>query len=217
MSLPGVDRPDLPEFMTWEQLERLPDEIAEQIELWEGRVVWVRRGPGEHQIFMRRLTNALEQSARDDMTLHPDRCWVANLETNVFFGPSGKSDFVTPDFLVHRCLGGPYRDVRAADTVMVGEVLSPSNTPALMQAKRARYASAGIPWYWEVILEPDASAIALIQAYGLDTGSVSLPQGVRPLHPVDYRLVDEWIGDAHGAVSFPQPFPIEIPWSALVF
>ncbi|MEU4414059.1 hypothetical protein [Nocardia salmonicida] len=30
MSLPGIERPDLPEFMTWEELERLPEEIAEQ-------------------------------------------------------------------------------------------------------------------------------------------------------------------------------------------
>ncbi|UGT57083.1 Uma2 family endonuclease [Nocardia asteroides] len=217
MSLPGIDRPDLPEFMTWEQLAELPEEIAEQIELWEGRVVWLRRGPGEHQIFTRRLTNALERSARDDMAAHPDRCWVANLETNVFLGATGKSDFVTPDFLVHRCLDGPYRDVRAADTVMVGEVLSPSNTSALMQAKRARYAAAGIPWYWEVILEPDTSAIAVIQAYGLDTAPARLPHGVSPLHPVDYRLVDEWINDDGAVVAFPQPFAIEIPWSALSF
>jgi len=144
MSLSGIDRPDLPEFMTWEQLGQLPDEIAGQIELWEGRVVWLRRGPGEHQIFMRRLTNALERSAGDDMAGHPDRCWVANLETTVFLGSTGKSDFVTPDFLIHRCLGGP-------------------------------------------------------------------------LHPVDYRLDDEWINDADGTVSFPQPFPIEVPWSALAF
>lgn len=135
--LPGIGRPDLPEFMTWEQLGQLPDEIAGQIELWEGRVVWLRRGPGEHQIFMRRLTNALERSAGDDMAGHPDRCWVANLETTVFLGSTGKSDFVTPDFLIHRCLGGPYRDVRATDTVMVGEVLSPSNTPALMHQPTA--------------------------------------------------------------------------------
>ncbi|MFD8098144.1 hypothetical protein ACFV24_01275 [Nocardia fluminea] len=39
MSLPGFERPDLPEFMTWEELERLPEEIAEQIELWAGRVI----------------------------------------------------------------------------------------------------------------------------------------------------------------------------------
>ncbi len=36
MSVPRAERPDLPESMTWEELERLPEEIAEQIELWNG-------------------------------------------------------------------------------------------------------------------------------------------------------------------------------------
>ncbi|WP_036504958.1 MULTISPECIES: hypothetical protein [Nocardia] len=36
MVLPGIDRPDLPEYMTWEELERLPADVADQIELWEG-------------------------------------------------------------------------------------------------------------------------------------------------------------------------------------
>ena len=31
MSLPNTGRPDLPEYMTWEELEKLPAEIAEQI------------------------------------------------------------------------------------------------------------------------------------------------------------------------------------------
>ncbi|OXR42264.1 hypothetical protein B7C42_05463 [Nocardia cerradoensis] len=39
MVLRGIDRPDLPEYMTWEELERLPADVADQIELWEGRIV----------------------------------------------------------------------------------------------------------------------------------------------------------------------------------
>lgn len=88
----SVERPDLPEFMTWEELEDMPDEIASQIELWDGRVVWLRRGPGEHQTAMRRLTNEIERCARSDMSSHSERCWRVNLETNVFFGHTGKSN-----------------------------------------------------------------------------------------------------------------------------
>ncbi|MGY4103310.1 Uma2 family endonuclease [Nocardia sp. R16R-3T] len=217
MSLPRIERPDLPEHMTWAELERLPAEIAEQIELWEGRVVWVRRGPGEHQIFMRRLTHELERCARNDMAVDAERCWVANLETNVFLGSSGKSDFLTPDFLVHRCLGGAYRDVRAADTVLVGEVLSPSNIPSDIEAKKSRYAKAGIPWYWEVTLKADVSAIAFIRAYGLEIGYAQLPDGIGPLHPAAYRIVGEWVNDGEERVSFTHPFRIDIPWTALVY
>ncbi|MGS2805770.1 Uma2 family endonuclease [Nocardia sp. MW-W600-9] len=218
MSLPGVDRPDLPEFMTWEELERLPAEIADQIELWEGRVVWVRRGPGEHQTFTRRFVNELERCARQAMeTAQPQKCWRVNLETNVFLGATGKSDFLTPDFLVHRCLAAAYQDVRADDTVLVGEVLSPSNTQSDIEAKKSRYARAGIPWYWEVTLERDVSAIAIIRVYGLETSYPALPDGVSPLYPVSYRLVGEWINGSVTAVDFTHPFPIDVPWSALAF
>ncbi|MEU4315429.1 hypothetical protein [Nocardia sp. NPDC024068] len=83
MSLPNSDRPDLPESMSWEELEQLPEEVAGQIELWDGRVVWVRRGPSEHQTFSRRLTNAFERNARKTMADQPDSCWRVEAETNV--------------------------------------------------------------------------------------------------------------------------------------
>jgi hypothetical protein len=123
MSIPPVQRPDLPEYMTWEELELLPEEIAEQIELWAGRVVWVRRGPSEHQVFVGRLWTALERCARKDVSDHPQHCWRVGFETNVFLGRTGKSDFLTPDFLIHRCLESPYQDVRGDHVLLVGEPL----------------------------------------------------------------------------------------------
>ncbi len=216
MSGPSVES-NLPETMTWEELERLPEEIAAQIELWNGHVVWARRGPGEHQMFTRRLTNSLERFARKDMSDRTEHCWVANLETNVFFGKTGKSDFVTPDFLVHRCLGTPYQDVRADDVVLVGEVLSPSNSVTEIETKRARYADAGIPWYWEVELAGDVSAINTVRAFARETRPGQLPDGVRALHPSNYILVGEWTHADENGVEITHPFPISIPWSELEF
>ncbi|WP_330257098.1 Uma2 family endonuclease [Nocardia sp. NBC_00565] len=217
MSLPRIEKPDLPECMTWEELERLPAEIAEQIELWNGRVVWVRRGPSEHQRFTRRLTNSIEHDARNAMSEHPQSCWRVDLETNVFLGKSGKSDFLTPDFLVYRCLESAYQDVRAADVLLVGEVLSPSNTQTDIEAKKGRYASAGIPWYWEVTLARESSSIATVRAYGLDTGHAQLPDGVHPLRAANYILVGEWTHDNPNGVEIDYPFPIGIPWSELEY
>ncbi len=202
--------------MTWEELEQLPEEIAAQIELWDGRVVWVRRGPGEHQLATLLLTQEIRRCAGDDMTAHPERCWRGNLETNVFFGRTGKSDFVTPDFLVHRCLP-PGTDVRAAEVVLVGEVLSPSNTPAEMEAKKARYAGAGILSYWEVDLTPDLTGVGAIRVYVLEVGHGELPPGVHPLRRSNYLLAGEWTPASAAGISFPFPFPIEIPWAALTF
>jgi hypothetical protein len=50
MSSTRIEKPDLPEYMTWEELERLPEELADRIELRDGRVVWVRRGPRERAL-----------------------------------------------------------------------------------------------------------------------------------------------------------------------
>ncbi len=217
MSLPHIERPDLPESMTWEELERLPEEIAEQIELWDGHVVWVRRGPGEHQVFTRRLTNSIERCARKSMSDEPEHCWRVNFETNVFLGRTGKSNFLTPDFLVHRCLDSPYQDVRGSDVLLVGEVLSPSNTQTDIEAKKGRYAGAGIPWYWEVTLAREISAIATVRAYGLDIGHAQLPNGVHPLRAANYILAAEWTHQNPDGIEFDFPFPITIPWTELEY
>jgi Uma2 family endonuclease len=217
MSLPHIERPDLPEYLTWEELERLPEEIASQIELWNGRVVWVRRGAAEHQTFTRRLTNEIERCARKAMAEQPHRCWRVEFETNVFFGRAGKSDFVTPDFLVFRCPDSPYQDVRAAEVLLVGEVLSPSNTQVDIEAKKGRYAGAGIPWYWEVNLDREASAIVTVRAYALEIEHGHLVEGVRPLRPANYLLAGEWSHENPDGIAFDFPFPVRIPWSDLEF
>ncbi|WP_067534992.1 Uma2 family endonuclease [Nocardia crassostreae] len=218
MSVWHPERPNLPEYMTWEELEQLPDEIAGEIELWEGRVVWVRRGPAAHQDYSTELRNTLRSSARQFISERPDQCWWVSTETDVFFGRAGKSDFVTPDFLIHRCLADRYQDIRADDVLLVGEVLSPSNRPPDIEAKKAKYATAGIQWYWEVSLsrQPDpVHGIDTVRAYGLMSGSSGLPEGVHPLHPTNYVLIDEWSPNDTTGIRIEFPFPIDIPWSEL--
>ncbi|MEU1983096.1 Uma2 family endonuclease [Nocardia sp. NPDC019395] len=217
MSRPSIEQPDLPEFMTWEELERLPEEIAGQIELWDGRVVWVRRGPAEHQAFTFSLTAALKRCAREAMSGNPQRCLRVDFETNVFFGSQGKSDFVTPYFLAYRCLDGPYRDIRATDVLLVGEVLSPSNTQTDMDEKKSRYAKAGIPWYWEVTLAREASAIAMVRTFALEATHGRLPAGVHPLYPANYLLTGKWTPKDSERIAVDHPFPIDIPWPELAF
>ncbi|MDR7171831.1 Uma2 family endonuclease [Nocardia kruczakiae] len=216
MPSPLSEPDDLPEYMTWEELAALPEEIAGQIELWEGRVVWVRRGPAEHQDCTNLFWNALRRCVREEHDRQPDRCWRVSTETNVFLGRNGKSDFLTPDFLVYRCLPAEYQDVRADDVLLVGEVLSPSNTVSDMEAKKARYAEAGIDWYWEVKLARNPRGIATVRAYALQTRTGNLPPGVHALHAMNYILADEWTprADPNG-ISIEFPFPITIPWTEL--
>ncbi|MGW0004538.1 Uma2 family endonuclease [Nocardia grenadensis] len=217
MSLPHTERPELPEYMTWEELEQLPEEIAERIELWDGRVVWLRRGPSEHQRFTVRMRNAIERCARKSMSEQPESCWQVDVETNVFLDTSGKSNFLTPDFLVFRCLPSPFQDVRAPDTLLVGEVLSSTNTRTDIEAKKARYADAGIPWYWEVTLAQAKSAIATVRAYVLETEHGRLPHGVRPLRSANYLVAGEWAPEDEDGVRIDFPFPVHIPWTELEY
>lgn len=217
MAHPQLEQPDLPEFLTWEELKQLPEEIAKDIELWDGRVVWVRRGPVEHQTFAVRFMIALEAAARETMAQQPEQCWRVSVETNVFLGSSGKSDFLTPAFLVYRCLKSSHQDIRAADALLVGEVLSPSNTHDNVETKKQRYAGAGIPWYWEVTQSSESSTIATVRAYALETAPGQLPKGVRPLRPAHYVQVGEWTRDDRGGIAIDFPFPIRIPWRDLEF
>ncbi|APB00343.1 hypothetical protein NS506_06307 [Nocardia seriolae] len=217
MPIPPVERPDLPEYMTWEELEQLPDEIAGEIELWKGRVVWVRKGPAEHQDYSVEFRNTLRRCAREDMSGEPDRCWRTSVETNVFFDAASKSDFVTPDFLVYHCLEHEYQNIHASDVLIAGEVLSPSNPEQDVEAKRAKYASGGIPWYWEVTLARNPRRIASVRAFALETEYGRLSDGVAPLRPVNYLMAGEWLSDVHDGIDFDHPFPIHIPWSELEF
>ena len=205
--------PDLPENMTWEELGQLPEEIAEQIELWNGRVVWLQREPAEHQAF----TNLLWSGLRRNITAHREQCWRVGGATNVFFGRTGKSDFITPDFMIYRCLDEPYQYVRSDGVLLVGEVLAPSNSDIDMELRKARYADAGIPWYWEVILATHQSAIAHVHIYALATEVDSLPPGVRAMHSTNYILIGSWSPNNSTAITIDFPFPITIPWFELEF
>jgi hypothetical protein len=182
-------------------------------------VVWNRRGPLEHQRFAVRLRNALESNARRAMqggtgdSAKPP-CWQVEVGTNVFF-TADKSSFLTPDFLIRTCLPRG-ADTTATDTVLVGEVLSGSDTPKRRAWKMDRYAEAGIPWYWEVDLDSDASwDISAIRAYELAHVLIA-DLAVKPLRPTVYLPVGEWEpGDA--GIDFPEPFALQISWDDLAF
>ncbi|MGV9409048.1 Uma2 family endonuclease [Nocardia sp. NPDC003693] len=209
--------PELSEYMTWEELARLPKEIAGEIELWEGRVVWLPREPPEHQTFTSLFFTGMDRCLREFMPVGSTRLRRAAIESTVFLGESGRSDFLTPDFLVHRRLEAPYQDIRAADVFLVGEVLSPFGSRSTVESKKYRYASAGIPWYWEVQLATEASAVARVRAFGLQTAPAVLPEGVRPLHTSNYILAAEWFPADTDGIDFDFPFPIHIPWSELEY
>lgn len=220
MSTGAVEASDfgVPEYLSWDELQQLPEHIAQDIELWERKVIWNRRGPRQHQRFARRICNAIEAEARRamrDATGEGDEpCWDVEGETNVFFADD-KSSFLTPDFLVSRCLPGD-ADTMATDVVLVGEVLSGSDTPKRRRWKMDRYAEGGIPWYWEVELASGGnSAIAAVSVYELIT--VPAEVRVKPLRPTVYIPFREWEPTDSASIDISMPFDMNISWEDLAF
>lgn len=208
----------VPEHMSWDELQQLPDEVAGEIELWDRKVVWNRRGPLVHQRFSVRMRNAIESEARRAMRDSTDsgeqRCWEVEVETNVFF-KADKASFLTPDFMVRRCLPRD-ADTSASDVVLVGEVLSASDTHARLEWKKARYAGAGIPYYWEVELDSGASwDIRVVRAYELALVQTT-GLAIKPLRPAVYVPVGEWEPRDIG-IDIAEPFDIHILWEDLAF
>jgi len=223
MSIPHLASPDLPETMTWEELEALPEEIAQYIELNEGRPVWVaddiiaKRSHDKHQVYSVRFRNSLETITRHITAESLGPCWRSSGESNIFLNQN-KSSYLTPDFMVFRCLEDEDEDIHAEDVVLVGEVLSPANTPAKIENKKVRYAAGGIPWYWEVELGGKPRRIEVVRAFARSI-EVVLPPGVTPLRPdpATYVQVDEWTPETHDAIETTHPFPIRIPWTDLAY
>ncbi len=80
----------------------------------------------------------------------------------------------------------------------------------------ARYAEAGIPWYWEVELDSGGTwDVTEVRAYVLHTVDQS-GLAVKPLRPLVYVPVGEWEPDGLG-IEFPEPFPVSITWEDLAF
>ena len=207
----------VPEYLSWDELQQLPDEVVEGIELWDRKVIWNRRGPMMHQRFSRRICNAIEDCARratrDSTDGGEQQCWEVETETNVFFADD-KSSFLTPDFVVRRCMPRD-ADTFASDVALVGEVLSASDIPKRREWKKQRYAEGGIPWYWEVELDPSRQDISAVRAYEL----VIVPSAgleVKLLRPAVYGLAGEWEPRDIG-IDIPAPFDIHISWEDLAY
>ncbi|MEU8894835.1 Uma2 family endonuclease [Nocardia sp. NPDC048505] len=218
MSIPHDARPDLPEYMTWEELSELPDQVARQIELWEGRVVWTRTGSAAHTDAAVELRNALKRCAMQHRSDYPEQCWSASTELNVFFQRGSKNDFVTPDFMVYRCLPTGFESVYADQAVIVGEVLSPSNSADDIEAEKRKYAAGRIPMYWEVELSRQPRGIASVTVYCLFDHFAGVFDDVAAMNGPSYIKLFEWTPRTDPAgIHIDLPFPIRISWEELAF
>ena len=139
------------------------------------------------------------------------------METNIFLKAHDKADFVTPDFLIFRCLESEYQDVHASDVLLAGEVLSPSNPKTDIEAKKIRYAGSGNPLVLGSASGPQPPPYRHRPRLRAGNRAGQIHEGVRPLHQTNYLLADEWTPANTTAIEIERPFPISIPWAELEF
>ena len=145
-------------------------------ELVEGQVTVSPSPTRRHQRASLRLAMALERSAPAGYEVVPD------VDVDLGLAPRGEPGYVrAPDVVVVSPDGSRRLDEeggtpRAADVVLVVEIVSPGSSRMDRVTKRDEYADAGIPHYWIIDLDPPISVTACHQAGELgyaDNGEVT--------------------------------------------
>jgi Uma2 family endonuclease len=167
-----VSVPAVHEFgpYTLYDLDALPED-GKRYELADGWLTELSPSPW-HDHAADRLKDILKNAARQ-----------VGAEVDVAGGPSDISTpagirkpdvFVVPRDVARTAISGKVRTYYAGDLLLVAEVISPrSGSEQVDRVRKVReYASAGIPLYWIVDLEPEARVTILAlhgDEYALDT------------------------------------------------
>lgn len=192
--------------VTLELYESLPEELARQIEVSDGRIIVCSSASDKHQAVQHALLNALAEAARKHDqrrgTCHRVRADIDVLLTEVPF------NFRRPDLTLFRCLddsrNGRWRGKpTAADTLIAVEIVSPSTISEDLIVKRARYARAGIPSYWILRLAQDDGPAMSVERLRLTS------DGTYALEQVTFRKKDIL------ALDVIDPIEVTVTWEQL--
>ncbi len=199
MSIPWRGRfQDSP--ITWEQYLDIDQEDRRNLEIVDGYVVPREQRDAHHQKVASRLSNAIEESAVEEMRRSGDTCIETNTETSVLLWEVPPTARI-PDVVVNRCLED-FGQLTADRVFVVIEVVSPWSVRRDRIHKMADYADAGIPHYW--IVEFDKIGAVSVERYALEARKRA------------YTHVETTHRDGHGlAVDITAPFRIVIEWDQL--
>jgi len=158
--------------LTVADYEALPEEVSRQIEILDGTVKVSPSPSRVHQRVARRLANALEAAATEDLAVEIDTdlrlrdvpLLLRHPDIAVFDASLADNEPLRPD----HCL-------------LVVEVMSPGSVTADRMDKPTEYAASGITYFWRVELDDAAISVFRHQldpttrTYGListDTGKL---------------------------------------------
>lgn len=152
--------PELPgRLLTVDAYIALGEDDSCRSELQEGNLVMSPSPAPDHMIVMGRLFVQLEQELPPGLQVIPD------VDVDLELVPRGKPGFVRrPDLVVvHQAAVDRIRRdggiLRASDTLVVVEIVSPGSYRTDHVIKRGEYADAGIPHYWIVDLDEPVTLI----------------------------------------------------------
>ena len=151
---------DLPNGLSAQDYEALPEEICRRIEIVDGAVIVNAAPRRQHQDICRRLANALEAACGSALAVSMD----VDLRLRDIPLLNRRPDAVVydaslPDDAVLR--------LRPQHCVLVVEVMSPGSVTTDQTDKPAEYAAAGIRHYWRVEHDPAESVLSVF-CYRLD-------------------------------------------------
>lgn len=156
---------DLPDGMSAEEYEALPEDICRRIEIVDGAII-VNAAPRRlHQDICRRLANALEAACGRGLAVSTD------VDLRLRDIPLLNR---RPDAVVYDASLPDDAMLRPQHCTLVIEVMSPGSVTTDQTDKPAEYAAARIPHYWRIEHEPAEKSLSVF-CYRLDptTGAYS--------------------------------------------
>lgn len=154
---------DLPDGLSAEEYETLPEDICRRIEIVDGAII-VNAAPRRlHQDTCRRLANVLETACGSALAVSTD------VDLRLRDVPLLNR---RPDAVIYDATLPDDAVLRPQHCTLVVEVMSPGSVTADQTDKPAEYAASRIPHYWRVEHDPQEKTLSVF-CYRLDptTGS----------------------------------------------
>jgi Uma2 family endonuclease len=149
---------DLPNGLSAEDYEALPEDICRRIEIVDGAII-VNAAPRRlHQDIARRLANVLEAACRPVFAVSTD------VDLRLRDIPLLNR---RPDVVVYDASLSDDSVLRPQHCVLVAEVMSPGSVTTDQTDKPAEYAAAGVAHFWRVEHDPSETALSVF-CYRLD-------------------------------------------------